>query len=217
MRTGKVRYLSPKKQNQVNQQKSKNANRIYSGRRFSYRKFGLYSDRLLVEQKTISQFTKFEIKLDQIGSNLHYQSDSILAGKVFLYISIAIPLILTIVNLIQHNSLLEIKYLIMNYILWLGIALANYLTEHQDDIILTGGSQNLFFYRNIPDEQSVLVFIDDVISASKSHMRNKYTKIDSYVSEGDFINRLQWLLANEIISEQDFAQLREEYRISRPM
>ncbi|SFD65658.1 hypothetical protein [Spirosoma endophyticum] len=186
-------------------------------RRFSYRKFGLYSDRLLVEQKTISQFTKFEIKLDQIGSNLHYQSDNILAGKVFLYISIAIPLILTIANLIQHNSLLEIKYLIMNYILWLGIALANYLTEHQDDIILTGGSQNLFFYRNIPDEQSVLVFIDDVISASKSHMRNKYTKIDSYVSEGDFINRLQWLLANEIISEQDFAQLREEYRISRLM
>jgi len=46
----------------------------------------------VVETKTIRKIDKYEVKLDQLGFNIHYQSDNTMHGKIFLAICLVLVL-----------------------------------------------------------------------------------------------------------------------------
>ena len=75
----------------------------------------LLTDKIQIEEKTIRKRTKYEIDLDHLGFNVVYQADNTLVGKVFLFVCLVIPLILTIVEL-STNSI-DTRTLAVNYIL----------------------------------------------------------------------------------------------------
>jgi hypothetical protein len=164
-------------------------------RGLNYRKYFLYEDKIIVELKIISQVNKYEIKLDQIGFDMQYQADNTMPGKIALVVCIAIFLSVVVDQIIYHN--IQTNILVVNLFCWGGLALLSYFKQHKDDVYLTGGRKNLVFYRNIPNEASVVDFIQIVISTSKKYLRNKYTEFDSYTVEGEFMNRLLWLKQRE--------------------
>jgi len=181
-------------------------------KRGNLRKYILYSDKILVETDNTSKNQKYEVKLDKLGRNIFYQSDSMASAKGGLYFSIACPIFIWI---IYFSATLPIGVPIIVTFACLITVLAILLRKREDDIYLTGGQSNLVFFRAIPSEESVLDFIHKVINASKAYLRNKYGIIDTNIPEDVFLSRLNWLKEEEIISEKEFYELKDEYKIKK--
>jgi len=174
------------------------------------RKHILYSDKIFVEIKTLRKNQKYELKLDKIGHNIHYQSDSTILGKIFFCICIAIPVILWIIHFALPEQL-DRGTVSANTVIWWLLALINILMQHQDDLYIVGGQNSLVFYRTIPNEKQVLNFINQVILTSKAYIKNKYSVVDVNIPEEIFLSRLNWLKEEEIISDIEFSQLKDDY------
>jgi hypothetical protein len=184
-------------------------------RRLQSRNFKLYDDRIVVETITLHKNRKYELKLDRLGHEILYESDSVLLGKIFLYVCLAIPPVLLLLKLTGLSSDIEYSVIGVNFILWYFLALINVLKPHQDDIIIVGGQSNLSFYRHIPNESAVLEFVNLVISASKKYLKDKLTRLDTSIPEEIFVNRLIWLKDQEILTESEFVKLKDEYKFKK--
>lgn len=102
---------------------------------------------------------------------------------------------------------IEIRLVLINCLIWWGLALYNFLTLHNDDIFITGGHQNLAFYRTIPNEETVLEFVEKIISTSKKYLKEKYTKVELSMSEEAFFSQLRWLQEREVITDLELKEL----------
>ena len=182
--------------------------------RLNLRKYTLYSDKILIETKTIRENQKYELKLDKIGRNIHYQSDSTIVGKIAFYICLAIPIILWIIHFFVPEKM-DSGVATINTVIWWLLALMNILKKSKDNIYIMGGQINLEFFRTIPNEETVLEFINKVINTSKVYLRHKYGIVDVNIPEDVFIGRLNWLKDEEIISEKEFDELINEYNIKK--
>ena len=182
-------------------------------RGFQTRKFKLYDDKVVVETKTLTKNRKYEVKLDQIGHELLYESDVTIFGKVAFYVCIGIPLILLIVKL--SGQKIENSIIVFNFLLWYLLALLNYLKQHQDDLIIIGGQNSIAFFRTIPNEEEVTEFASLVILKSKNYIKARYSVTDPDIPEETFMNRITWLREREIITESESARLKNEYNYKK--
>jgi len=182
-------------------------------RRTSLRKFTLKTDRIIVETKSLRKNEKYEVMLEHLGSNISYKADSVILGKIFFYICLAIPLALTIAVL--SGAEIERSTLVVNYIIWFGLAIVNYIKLPQDDVFLLGGQVFLVFYRTIPNEQEVLDYLNEIIALSKTYMREKYAKADPDIPHDLFFTRLNWLKDKDIITEAEYHEIKKEYDLKK--
>ncbi len=178
-------------------------------RGLNFRKFTLTYDKIIVETRTLRKNDKYEIKLDRIGLDTHYQSDNTIAGKMFFGICIA--LVVGSIFGIIYNTGKDVDTWILNAILWTLMACFAYFKPHQDDIYLVGGQTNLVFYRDIPNEKAVLKFIDSVKIQVKDYLKEKYTVFDSTTPEQDFYSRINWLRDREVISYSEYIEYKTNY------
>jgi hypothetical protein len=177
------------------------------------RKFLLTPDKIIVETKTLRKNSKYEVKLERLGLDLHYQSDSTIAGKIFFGLCIA--LVIGSIFGIFYSTGKDINTWIFNAVLWTLIACFAYFKPHQDDVYLVGGQTNLVFYRNIPDEKVVLEFIDKIKEHVKSYLKEKHTIFDSTTLEQDYYNRINWLRDREIISYSEYIEYKTHFDTQR--
>lgn len=178
-------------------------------RGFGRRTFTLLEDRILVETRESQKNSKFEVKLDQIGYDIYYQSESRMSSILLVGICMLVMLIFLGVLLFDKNSSISatiIFIIIMGSIMTLPV-----LIKRKDDIYITGGEQYLVFFRTVPNEEYVLSYIDKIITTSKQYLKKKYAVVDMYVPEEIFLNRLSWLLEKEIISRNEFEELKSDY------
>jgi len=180
-------------------------------RGLNFRKFHLYKDKIIVESKTIRKIEKFEVKIENLGFDILYQADNVLIGKIWFYICLAAPIFIYILQLFPGQDLPLTNQIILHAGCWL-FALFNYLKQHQDDIILKGQT-DLEFYRNIPNEKSVLNFIELVKETIKNHLKGKYFNTDKYIDDNEFNHTMNWLLEREIISKPEFNDILKEYKL----
>lgn len=115
----------------------------------NFRKFVLTSDKIIVERRTFRKNEKYEVKLDKLGLDIHYQADNNIAGKIFL----GVCLVLTIGSVfgIFLSTGKDITTWIVNAVLWTVMSFIAYIKPHDDDIFLVGGQINLVFYRDVPN------------------------------------------------------------------
>ena len=182
-------------------------------RGFNYRKHTLFEDKVLVEMKSISKIDRYEIRIDKLGFQTQYQADNTLPGRIFLVVCIAIPVALTISELLLHN--VGTRNLMVNYICWIGLAVFNILKQHQDDIYMVGGEKNLVFYRNVPSEEKVLAFIELINKTIKEYIKNKYLTFDPATPDEEYWARLNWLKETEMITEEEFEDYKIDLEIKR--
>ena len=184
-------------------------------KRFDVRKYTLYSDKILVEIKTVRENERYELKLDKIGHNIHYQSDSMAVKKTAFYICFAvIPAIIWILHFMPPVQMDQGSAILGTAIFW-AFALVILFRKHDDDIFLVDGQRSLVFFRTIPNEESVLNFINQVIETSRIYLKNKYGIIDINVPEDLFLSRINWLREEEIISEKEFYELKNGYIVQK--
>jgi hypothetical protein len=107
------------------------------------RKFILHSEKISIETKTLQKINKYEVRLDSVGLDIHYQSDNTLPGKIFFIICSVI-----IVGSIVGFFLTDVKEAngwIFNIVSWSIVACIAYCYPHQDDICLVGARPIWFF------------------------------------------------------------------------
>ncbi|MDL2142471.1 hypothetical protein QQY79_08055 [Flavobacterium tructae] len=177
------------------------------------RKFILKDNKIIVDVKSLRKNDKYEVKLDQLGFDIHYRSDNTIPGKLFFFVCITLIIALTILYIFTNQ--VNQGTLIFNYIIWGTIALITYFKQHQDDIYLTGGQTTLVFYRDIPHEKNVLEFIEKIKTNTRIYLKEKYTNFDNIFSEHDFYNRINWLKDMEIISSSEYAEYKSNFEINR--
>ena len=175
---------------------------------FSSRKFTLTEDRLIIREKTISNITQHEIFLDRIGYDKYYKADNVIIGKAVTVFTIFMPF-LSVSSYI--NGKIELSLLVFFFGFCWFLVLMSVLKSNQDDIILTGGSVEINFYRNKPNEKDVSSFINEIIYASKKYMKEKYLKFEEYSSKEEYWEILKYLKNRNILSESEFSLLKEEY------
>jgi hypothetical protein len=178
-------------------------------RGLNFRKFTLTSDKIIIETRTLRKNDKYEIKLDRVGLDTHYQSDNTISGKIFLGVCIA--LVVGSFFGIFYSKGNDINTWIFNAVLWTLIACLAYFKPHQDDIYLVGGQTNLVFYRDIPNEKNVIDFINKVRERVKIYLKEKYTAFDNTTVEQDFYNRINWLRDSEIISYSEYVEYKTQF------
>ena len=177
------------------------------------RKYTLTEDKILVETRSLRKNEKYEVMLDNVGLDKLYKSDSTIPGKIFFFICLAIPIVLTIAKLLGAN--VDNNSIIINYVIWFALALVGYFKKSQDDIYLTGGQIALVFYRTIPSEKEVLEFIDKIIVASKKFVKEKYAKVNIDIPQEIFFGRLNFLLEKNVITESEYYEIKKEYELKK--
>jgi galactitol-specific phosphotransferase system IIC component len=173
------------------------------------RKFILHADKITIETKTFHKINKYDVRLDNVGLDLHFQSENTIAKKIGFWSCIA-ALVGSVIMLLL-TDVKELNVWIFNIVMLTIISCIIYYYPHQDDIYLVGGHTNLVFFRNVPNEKIVLDFIDNVKSNVKNHLRVKYTAYDSSTSEHDFYNRLNWLKDCEVISQAEYIEYKTSF------
>ena len=167
----------------------------------------LFSDRIIVEIKTLRKLDKYEVKLDRLGLDIHYQSDNTIVGKIFVVVCVLI----VVASLFGIYLSKDKDVWIFNAILFGFLGCFGYFKHHQDDIFLVGGNTNLVFYRDIPSEKDVLEFIEKVKDQEKRYLKEKFTVFDNTTEEKDFFNRINWLRDREIISHTEYLEYKTKF------
>ena len=176
----------------------------------------LNNGELIVKEKRFLKTTEFSVNIEHIGTKKHIESHSrtglkIVASFFFLIaFSSWIALFFEEKSEISENILLAISGL---FIFGLGVScfyapLNNFLTLH-------GGQVNIQFFLDSPSRQNVEDFADRIIKISKEKIKKKYTRIDPDIPEDVFMQQLHWLLNNDYINEQEYAEKKNDYKISK--
>lgn len=180
-------------------------------RGLNFRKFCLYQNKITVETKTIRKIEKYEVRIENLGFDILYQADNVLIGKIWFYICLFAPILVYILKFIPGQNLPTTNLIIIHISCWF-FALINYTKQHQDDIILKGPN-DLTFYRDIPNEQSVLEFLELVKLTTKEQLKRKYLNTDNYADDNEFRHTMNWLLERDIISMSEYKNVLNEYKL----
>nr|WP_297166513.1 hypothetical protein [uncultured Dysgonomonas sp.] len=179
---------------------------------FNFRKFQLYNNKIIIEERSASKITKYDIELDEIGYRIYHEKDNTTIGQIVTWIFVCIPFILIIIYFLEDDKKGGLGIIAFNTVIWWGFALFSFLKQNKDDLILTGGQSSISFYRNKPNEQNVLDFIKILIEVSKKYIRDKHLIFKEYETEEEIINRLKWMLAIEVITNKEYDIIREELK-----
>ena len=180
---------------------------------FDYRNFVLYSNHINVEVKNANQTSNYNVKLEDLGFDLHYHTANKSKTPIIIFCSILLSLMCTAFILDEkHESTLVVG--VFGSIL-LVIAIVSFLRSGTDDVYMVGGTKNLSFFRDVPNEQSVKEFITEIKKTQKQFFKAKYITYNSRTSIEEYEVRLQWLKDGEIISEDEYGQLLHNFEISK--
>ena len=179
----------------------------------NYRKHTLYDDKILVESKTIRSITRYEVKLEELGFDKIYQADNVTPGKIWFAILILFPFFIIAAQL-SDKPVPWASVIFLSVIFW-AVALAGYFKQNKDDIFLTGGKKNLVFYRNVPNEEEVLRFIEIISDAKKEMLKKRLIRFDDYTQEPEFLARLNYLRDHGMITQEEFDDIYTDFKISR--
>lgn len=181
--------------------------------KFNYRKHTLYEDKIVVETKTPQHTLKYEIRIDEVGFNIHYEKENTIQSKFFLWILLLAPFIAISVSYFVHNKF-DFKIVLLLFGMCYFLAFLVYIKDNKDDLFLIG-QKNLLFYREIPNESSVLEFIDLVIATSKKYLKEKYIIIEEDTIEDEFKARLNWLFEIKAITKDEVNDFKEDFKIKK--
>jgi hypothetical protein len=174
------------------------------------RKFILTNDKIIIETTTYRKIDKYEVKLERLGFDIHYQSDNTLPGKILFMFTLIwfVGSILSIIFAGKENT----GFWIFSAIGSAFFSVFNFFRQHQDDIFLVGGATNLVLYRDIPNEKLVLEFIDQINLRHKQLLREKYMPFENYTNEEDYIQTLDWLFDKGVISSVERNEYLTKYK-----
>ena len=170
---------------------------------------------LRVREKQSGELKEWTVNLENIGYNLIYQS----ATRKRLYIMAAILgaflLFITIALFLSDDFTGNLPVVIGSYLIFGLLIALSLFSPLKKEIHLVGGGVNLTFFQDSPSQEEVNTFINEMIRLSKQILLNKYAKIDPELPEETMFTQLNWLKNRDLITEEEYRELKAEYKTQR--
>lgn len=181
---------------------------------FRTKEFELLGSELRVKTKGPEGRQEWAVSVEHLGESRFYNSGSKKGGYLTAGFFLLFILVTNVGYFLSDGG--ENIWLVISCDVFFG-ALAGFLifTPPKSEVHLTGGSTTITFFSNSPSKQEVEFFIDEVISRTKHLLISKYGKVDPDLPEDTQMNQLNWLKNRDILSESEYEELKQEYKIRK--
>jgi hypothetical protein len=185
-------------------------------RNFATKKFILDDQFVNVEDKSWTEEKSYKIRLDKIGNEKYYHKES-MKPKIFALIIIGTILLICNIGYIffnEHNSDNSSTMIVLNLIFgFIGIFFI--LKKTKDEVLIIGGEQNIVFFNDQKHSKELNEFIDKLIHSANNYILKKYGRIDADLPEATQMNILRWLRDRELINEEEYENLKRDYKLKK--
>jgi len=179
------------------------------------REFELLEDVLKLKYATWGEVKEWTVNLENIGENIVYQSSTrkrIAIVSLFLVIF----LIFITISLFMSDDFKGNLPIVMGaYVICGGVMALGWFLPLKKEIHLVGGSVNITFYQDSPSRAETEGFVNEVIVRSKRLIVDKYGKVDPDLPEDTMIGQFNWLKNRNLISEETYENLKQDYKRKR--
>jgi len=182
---------------------------------FNKKEFELQNETLLIKTKTNGEYKEWSVKVEHIGDTKYYQSSTKLGPNIIGGIC-ALFVLFVIIAFIRDNNKAENLWIMLGVVAMFGSISALLLfIPKKKELHIIGGLEQVTFYPDSPGKKEVDEFIDQIINRSKKVLLNKYGKVDPDLPEETQMNQLNWLKNRDLISQETYEQLKQEYKTKR--
>ncbi len=164
-----------------------------------------------VEYKSMKDKLKYKIKLTDIGNDIQYEADNVIAGKIFFVITSLITLFC--LGFYFFGNPEQSEGILVNVVIWGVISIIGLLVPNKDDIVIVNGNKEVRLFRTKPSEEKVLEFANNLINIANN--KRKAILIDFDLSEELFLDNIQYLFAIDLINRKELEELKSEYKLKQ--
>lgn len=179
----------------------------------NYRKHILTDDTVSVEYRTVKNIVRYDVNIFELGSTRQYERGNRRPARRLALICALLPLAFLASDLLAHRA--DRTSLLLLFLGYWAFAAYLFLKPVRDDLFLTGGKMNLVFYRAIPDEDTVLEFIQAIKANRDRILKKNLIRYDDDTSESEYAQRLDFLRSSGIITANDHENYLDNFRLSR--
>lgn len=181
---------------------------------FHTKEFRLEKSFINVREITPSKDESWSVSYDELELRKFYKKNKLQVVLCFYGIMIIMCIVLLIHELLYSPDSNLIGVMIVMILGWFFAASISWLTNKHWKLYLTGGKKNVEFFGNVPDEEKVNTFINEIAKIRKEYFFMKY--LDDSFEEMDYYgktNVLNWFRKSEIIDEKEYGDLKKKYQI----
>ena len=171
-------------------------------RYFTSQTFELLADGLKISRRGILDSSEYEISFEHIHNKKRVQTET---NNNLLFLGF-FCLVLGFLFSLGSNMEIMIILFVFAAIFLIGAL----LTRQSTVTILTYSAENICFYYNKRNKQSILNYADEVIAASNAYLYNKYSKVDPAMPIEDQVKNLNFLRDRSVITQEQFDQLKDQ-------
>ena len=154
---------------------------------------------------------KYRIKLTDIGNEIQYEADNVIAGKVFFIITSLITLFCLGYYFFGNHT--EPGGILVNVVIWGVISIIGLFVPNKDDIVIVNGHKEIRLFRTKPSEEKVLEFANHLINIANDKKKEMFINFD--LSEEHFLDNVQYLFAIDLINRKELEELKSEYKLKQ--
>lgn len=179
--------------------------------------FELKDNTLYIKTKSMGEKKEWSVEVEYIGDERFYKTYSRLGPRIVGSIFLLVALISTVGFSLEKDwsNGDNIGALILGLVLFGGLGLLAFLAPMRNELILTGGAAQVMFLLDSPSKEEMENFIAEIVKRSRKALLDKYGKIDVDLPEETQFNNLYWLKNKGLISEEEYQDLKQEYRSKR--
>jgi hypothetical protein len=182
---------------------------------FRKKEFELEENILHIKISSFNEIKEWTIKIENLGTEKHYQIRSKRLEYIVGCVLLAISIFITVAIVLGKNHEVNFGVLLFVNLFFGGLAALNFFNPQKKELQLLGGTTQVTFFSDSPSEEEVNKFIEELKIRSNKILLDKYGKIDIDLPEETQMNQLNWLKNVEIISEQEYGQLKLEYKTKK--
>jgi hypothetical protein len=183
------------------------------------REFELIGNKLHVKTKSMGERNEYMIDIEYLGEEKYFKTYSRVGPRIVGSIFYVI-MVISFIGFFQEGNLTaseNLGALLLGVVLFGGLGTLAFLSPLRNELHLVGGSAQVMFLLNSPSKEEMDNFINEIITRSRKILIEKYSKIDADLPEEIQINNFYWLKQRGLISEEDYEDLKQEYRNQRLM
>lgn len=179
------------------------------------REFELINDTLNIKYSAWGEVKEWTVNLENIGENIVYQTSTRKKAFVISLFLVAFLIFITIALFMSDDVNGNLPIVVSAYIICSGLMALLWFMPLKKEMHIVGGASGLTFYQDSPSTEDANRFVNELIARSKKLLVDKYGKVDPDLPEETMIGQFFWLKNRNLISEETYMQLKQDYKRKR--
>lgn len=186
-------------------------------RGFQKRTFELNGDKLFLTYKTPSETKEWTANLDSIGTEILVEKKSRKGAIITGILLLAFGVFFLAINASVEENVLPLWAWIFIGLFYAVIGSLIFFVPLKSELHIIGGFTKLTFFLECPSRDVVEKFASQIIELSKKLILERFSKVDGDVPEETMMNQLYLLRNRGLISEKEYENKKQEYKLKKLM